>query len=154
MKIKPYIWSMLFLGMLAGCQDDEGPRLEPVEERRENAVQGVIDKLTAPANGWRLFYQPSPTSGQFLMLLDFEDNGDVRIRTDVGANGGEFRDQTSTYRVDIGLDLELIFGPMVCFTTSSSLVRPLSAGSLNSYSLRSEVRICFSPVRQTLASLR
>ncbi len=102
-------WCLLLPLILSSCGDDDGPELPPVEERKEEAVQGLIDDLIAPANGWRVNYSPTSGAGTFLMLLDFNENGEVLIKSDVAVNDGEFREHVSTYRVDVGLSLELIF---------------------------------------------
>jgi len=99
----------LVLGFaLFSCGNDEED-LPPIEERVSTAINGLKDKLTAPRNGWRLEYQPTEESGIFFMLLDFKENGEVNIQSDVADNDGEFIDQTITYRIDNALGLELIF---------------------------------------------
>lgn len=92
---------------LVACRDDEAD-LPPFEERVKEAVEGLRTELTAPANGWRLEYQPTPASGTFLILMKFLPNGDVNIKSDVPDNNGEFFDQKITYRIDNALSLELI----------------------------------------------
>ena len=98
----------LCLILTISCNDDDGPRLPSVEERVNEAISGLRNELTAPANGWQLEYQPRPDAGVFFMLLDFDENGEVRIQSDVAVNNGEFYDQTITYRIDNALGLELI----------------------------------------------
>ena len=98
---------IITLVTLAACDDNE-PNLPPVEERINEAVNTLRNDLIAPSNGWRLEYQPTPEAGIFFMLLDFKENGEVNIRSDVADNDGEFFDHTITYRIDNALGLELI----------------------------------------------
>ncbi|CAK9050123.1 DUF4302 domain-containing protein, partial [Durusdinium trenchii] len=94
---------------LQRCGDDDEPDLAPIEERVEAAISELRNELTAPSNGWRLNYKPTNQSGTFLILMDFEENGEVRVQSDVPDNDGEFLNQTITYRIDNSLGLELIF---------------------------------------------
>lgn len=96
------------LVVLVSCTEDNGPQLPSVEERVAEAVGNLTGQLTAPGNGWRIDYTPTPGTGSFLVLLDFNDDGTVRIQSDVIANDGEFRDQTIPYRIDNAQGLELI----------------------------------------------
>ncbi len=98
--------SIVVLG--ASCAFDDEAELPPVEERIEDATSTLIDQLTDPNNGWRLDYQPTPTGGIFLLLMEFDEDGTVRIRSDLGVNDGEFRDQTIPYRIDSRQGLELV----------------------------------------------
>lgn len=100
---------MLAVSSLFSCDDDDNDsNLAPVEERVADAIASLRANLTAPANGWRLEYQPTPESGTFFMLLKFTPDGEVNIKSDVADNNGEFFDQTITYRIDNALGLELI----------------------------------------------
>ena len=99
---------LLCCGVAASCNDDDGPNLPSVEERVNEAISGLRSELTTPENGWQLEYSPTPDAGVFFMLLDFDDNGDVRIQSDIADNDGEFYDETITYRIDNALGLELI----------------------------------------------
>ena len=101
------ILTLMFI-ILAGCNKGEEPKLPSVEERVKEAVENLEDLLTEPANGWRLNYQPTFESGTFLILLDFRNDGTVRVQSDVSANDGEFRDQIIAYRIDSSQGLELI----------------------------------------------
>ena len=106
MKRLLYILPIVFL--LLSCKENDGD-IDSVEDRIKKAINDLTGELTTPSNGWKVLYQPTSTSGSFLMILDFDEDGEVRIRTDVAANDGEFLDQTINYRVDNSLKLELIF---------------------------------------------
>lgn len=109
-----YLFIFLAGLFVLGCREEE-PDLPSFESRVTEAVEGLRSELTAPADGWRLEYQPTPSSGTFLILLKFSPNGDVNIKSDVPDNNGEFFDQTITYRIDNALSLELIFETFAVF---------------------------------------
>ena len=92
---------------LLGCTGDDSPSLPPFEERVSSAINSLRADLMSPSLGWRLEYQPTPESGVFFMLLEFDEK-EVRIQSDVVANNGFFYDQTIPYRLDNALGLELI----------------------------------------------
>lgn len=94
--------------ILYSCTNETEDIASP-EIRVATAINNFRSKLTAPANGWRVEYQPTPESGIFLLLMDFNENGEVQIQSDVPDNSGEFSSQTTTYRIDNALGLELIF---------------------------------------------
>jgi hypothetical protein len=97
------------LSGLVACKDDEVAIFEKTADERVIETIGELKAdLVAPANGWKLRYRPEQGSGSYYVFMNFEENGDVRIRTDLGANDGEFFDQTITYRVDSRLGIELI----------------------------------------------
>ncbi len=100
--------SLLILSLLFGCAVDDDPKLPSVEERVSEAKNNLLETLTGAANGWRLAYRPTNETGTFLILMDFNTDGTVRIQSDVAANNGEFRDHVVTYRVDIAQGTELI----------------------------------------------
>ena len=102
--------ALLLLGGACNSGDDDNLIFEQTaDERVAEAINNLRQLLTAPANGWVIRYQPVPESGAYNVLLDFDEDGNVRIRTDFGVNNNEFYDQTITYRIDNSLGLELIF---------------------------------------------
>ena len=88
--MKKYVPFLFLLGLL-GCQFNDDPKLPPVEERVADAIEEMEDLLVAPGNGWRIDYRPNDLGGDYLILLDFDRQGNVRIQSDVPANDGEFR---------------------------------------------------------------
>ncbi len=94
--------------MIISCTENDAD-IDSVEQRVREAINGLEDELNGPTLGWKAVYTPTDQSGGFFMLLDFNTNGQVRVRTDVAANDGEFFDHTMSYRVDNSLRLELIF---------------------------------------------
>jgi len=101
-----YLWLLLLI-LTVSCDDDDGPRLAPFDERVTEAVSNLRSELMAPNEGWKLEYQPTPDAGVFLMLLDFDDT-EVTIRSDVPDDDGVYFEQTIPYRIDNALGLELI----------------------------------------------
>ena len=103
-----YLWVLWMLAGGIACEQED-PHLPSVEERTSMAIEELRDLLTEPANGWRIDYHPIPESGTYFMVLNFDGDGTVNIRSDVSANGGEFYDHTIPYRIDAALGIELIF---------------------------------------------
>ncbi len=101
---------ILFLtfSYLVSCKNGETENLPSVEDRVNEAVTNLKSELTAPEFGWKIEYQPTSESGIFFMLAEFKQNGTVSISSDVADNGGEFYNQTISWRIDNGLGLELI----------------------------------------------
>ena len=99
---------VLLIALFWGCSQDEAAKLPSVEKRTQEAIDNLKDALTEPTSGWKLSYQPTNETGAFLILMDFNENGTVRIQSDVTANNGEFRDHTISYRIDSSQGLELV----------------------------------------------
>lgn len=102
------LYPFLLLVLVLGCQFNDDPKLPPVEERVADAIEEMEDLLVAPANGWRIDYRPNDLGGDYLIIMDFDRQGNVRIQSDVPANDGEFRDHIVSYRLDVGSGVELI----------------------------------------------
>lgn len=109
------IYFLFFTSLVLASCSVNNTDLPPVEERVKEAVDGLRFELLAPSNGWRLEYQPTEEAGTFLMLLNFDADGNVRIQSDVADNAGEFYDQTITYRIDNAQGLELILETFAVF---------------------------------------
>lgn len=99
----------LLVLIFTSCQDDGHVFEKSADERATEAIASLKEKLVAPSNGWIIKYRPEQASGSFNVLLKFDENNNVNIKTDYGVNEGEFYDQTVTYRIDNSLGLELIF---------------------------------------------
>ncbi len=109
--MKTIIYRFIFLLLvLVACKDDDQRIFEtPADERAAAAITDLKSDLVRPQFGWKLKYQPEDGSGSYWVLLKFEANGEVHIKSDLPQNEGEFFDQTITYRIDSSLGLELIF---------------------------------------------
>ncbi len=104
------IWIILSLtcSFFWGCNQDYEAKLPSVEERNSEAINNLKEFLLEPTNGWRLYYRPTSETGIFFILLNFNEDGTVRIQSDVAANEGEFIDHTISYRIDSSQGLELV----------------------------------------------
>ncbi|MEM6736319.1 MAG: DUF4302 domain-containing protein [Bacteroidota bacterium] len=112
--MKQAFWAIFPFMMLLACEDS---RLDipSVEERTSQASKELMDELTDPPFGWRLQYKPTNNAGIFLILLNFNSNGTVRIQSDVSDEGGIYLDQTISYRIDQDLETELILETYAVF---------------------------------------
>jgi hypothetical protein len=106
-----YLYLCCVIGLLlVSCKDDDINVFDKTaDERAAEAIANLKENLTSPQNGWRMLYKPVDEGGSYYVLLDFQDNNKVTIRTDLGVNDGEFFEQTIGYRIDNSLGLELIF---------------------------------------------
>src|SRR5918993_1200653 len=108
MKKWIYIFGFAII-TLTSCKDDEIAVFEKTaDERVAETIATLKQDLVSPANGWRLKYRPEDESGSFYVLMDFNEDNTVHIRSDLGSNDGQFFDQTITYRIDNSLGVELI----------------------------------------------
>ena len=104
---------LYFIGMLSillsSCKEDDINVFDKTaDERVAEAIATLKQDLIAPPNGWKLKYKPEAEAGSFYVLLDFDDNDKVTIKTDLGSDDGVYYEQTISYRVDNSLGLELI----------------------------------------------
>lgn len=110
MKKTLYTLATLLLITFTACEDDDKAVFDKTaDERAAEAIANLRADLIAPENGWRIKYRPQDGAGAFYVLLDFEENGKVGIKSDLGAEDGRYFDQTLSYRIDNSLGLELIF---------------------------------------------
>lgn len=108
--MKKILYAIAIVMTVVSCGEDEDLIFEKTaDERVAEAISNLKQDLVAPANGWKIRYTPQEGAGSYHVLLDFDENDRVTIRTDLGAREGEFFEQTITYRIDNSLGLELIF---------------------------------------------
>ena len=95
---------------LTACRDGEVKPLfdKSADERTADAIASLKTDLTAPVNGYKLKYNPTEGAGSYHVLIKFNADNTVRIRTDLAADDKRYFDETLTYRIDSGLGLELI----------------------------------------------
>lgn len=99
----------VLLVVLASCQDDDVNLFEKTaDERAAEAISTLKQDLIAPAEGWLVRYRPQEGAGSYYVLMDFQENDKVVIKTDLGAEDGEYFEDTISYRVDNSMGLELI----------------------------------------------
>ena len=102
------IWVAVMV--LFSCKNDDDVALfeKTADERVADAIAALKQDLVAPANGWRVKYRPEADYGSFYVLMDFDEDNMVTIKSDLGNNDGEFFEQRMSYRIDSSLGLELI----------------------------------------------
>lgn len=107
--MKKILVPALFFILMISCKDDDINVFDKsAEERVAEKVAALKSELVAPANGWKLKYQPESGSGFYYVLLDFNDDNTVTIQTDLSGEENAYHEQTITYRIDNSLGLELI----------------------------------------------
>lgn len=107
---KAYYIIWIFIIAITSCDNDDDVAIfeKSADERAAEAIANLKQDLIAPANGWRIKYRPESESGSFYVLMDFNEDNTVNIKSDVAYNDGAFFDATVTYRIDNSLGLELI----------------------------------------------
>ncbi len=108
MKKGIYIFFVALI-ILTSCKDDDGVFDKTADERVAEAIASLKADLIAPVNGWRIKYTPESGAGSYYVLLKFDNDNRVNIKTDISQNDGEFYDKSISYRIDNSLSLELIF---------------------------------------------
>ena len=111
--LRKLLISILVITVLS-CSDDR-LELPSVEDRVAESTEDLRDELTDPQFGWRIDYKPTADAGTFLILLNFDEDGTVRIRSDVPDDGGIYLDQTVSYRIDQELATELVLETYAVF---------------------------------------
>lgn len=111
MKKIVYILFAAFVSIaFSACDNGDTQVFEKTaDERAAEAIANLKADLVAPANGWRVKYKPVDESGSYYVLLNFDEDNKVTIKTDLGASDGEFFEQRISYRIDNSLGLELVF---------------------------------------------
>jgi hypothetical protein len=103
------IYQMVLLLLLVSCKDEQESLFDKSsDERAAEAIASLKSELVRPANGWKVKYRPESQSGSFWVLMKFNENNEVTIKSDLAQNNSEFFEQTITYRIDNSLGLELI----------------------------------------------
>lgn len=99
----------IYFIFFTSCKDDDINVFDKTaDERVAEAIALLKADLVAPPEGWRVKYRPVEGTGSYYILMKFHDNDKVTIKTDFGANEGEFYEQTIGYRIDSSMGLELI----------------------------------------------
>lgn len=108
--MKKILYAIITWGIvLTSCKDDDINLFDKsADERAAEAISSLKQDLVAAPNGWIVRYKPQEGAGSYYVLLDFNENDEVMIKTDLGAEGGEYFQDTISYRVDNSMGLELI----------------------------------------------
>lgn len=107
--MKKTIYFLLIIFTTLSCDDDDIRVFDKTaDERAAEAIATLKADLVAPANGWRVKYRPVDEAGAFYVLMKFGENNKVTIQSDLGADAGDYLNQTIGYRIDNSLGLELV----------------------------------------------
>src|SRR5690349_3783495 len=100
--MKKVIYTLIGAALaLAACHDDDVNVFnKTADERAADAIASLKQDLVGPANGWMIKYQPQEGAGSYYVLLDFNENDKVVIKSDLGAQGGQYFQDTIGYRID------------------------------------------------------
>jgi len=107
--MKKVLYTIAMMLALLSCEEDDVNVFDKTaDERAAEAIANLKQELVAPANGWRIKYKPEEGSGSYYVLMDFDENNTVIIKSDLGAEDGDYFQDTISYRIDNSLGLELI----------------------------------------------
>jgi hypothetical protein len=108
--MKKLFYSLCLALVVTFSCDNDDIRIfdKTADERSAEAIAALKSDLTGAENGWLVKYRPVDGTGSYYVLFDFEENNKVTIQTDLGADNGEYQNQTIGYRIDNSLGLELI----------------------------------------------
>ncbi|GEM_PF-2912457 len=111
--MKKYILQIISIAVIAvlgfsSCVKSETESVfdESVNQRFEKMKGEYIKVLSSAENGWIGYYAPNNKVGGFAILMKFDDKGNVKMASDFYQ--GKY-DNTSTYRIDKKLKVELVF---------------------------------------------
>ncbi len=95
---------LLFFAMSCSNNDVDPLFDQTINERTDALKTEYLNVLTVPENGWIGYYSPNKNFGAYTMLLDFEEDGGVSIKSDYQSDEDDI-----TYRLDKTLKIELVF---------------------------------------------
>jgi hypothetical protein len=102
--------SIIAFALMLSCKEADVSIFDKTPDQRvAEAVTSLKNDLTAPSFGWKLKYKPTPDAGSFYVLLNFKDDNQLIIQSDLGVRDGKFFQDTLTYRIDSSLGLQLVF---------------------------------------------
>jgi hypothetical protein len=109
MKKTSYNILYILVILLVSCKDDDINLFEKTaDERAADAIATLKADLIAPANGWRIKYRPVDDAGSYYVLMSFNEDNKVTIKTDLSAEDGKYFEETISYRIDNSMGIELI----------------------------------------------
>ena len=122
--MKKYIWMLLLLVCSCTNGDVDSVFDKTPEERVEALKSEYSDILTSSPHGWKVYFSSVNTTGQWLVLMDFDKNGDVTMSCDPVNMGGVVYDESGvlTYRMDFSQAPELVFETYSQFTAWNEIV--------------------------------
>ena len=120
-KLLAFLSVFVLLLLVVSCNSDND--IEPlfdqsINERTQALKTEYSNVLVSPENGWVGYYSPNDNFGFYTILLDFDSNGNVAIKSDYDLGSV---DSNITYRIDKTLKLELVFESTSVFSEIFSL---------------------------------
>lgn len=105
LKLTSSVFALILVAI--SCTDNDVEPLfdQTINERVDQIKTEYSNVLTTPEYGWIGLYSPNENFGASTMLMDFDENGFVTLKSDY-LSGTE--DNTITYRIDKTLKLELV----------------------------------------------
>ena len=112
------ILTVLFF--VIGCTDNDVEPLydQSINERTEALKGEYFNILTAPENGWIGYYSPNESFGAYTMLMNFDVDSNVDIKSDYELGD---QDNEITFRIDKTLKIELVLESFSVFSQIFSL---------------------------------
>lgn len=111
--MKNRIYRLLLVCFLAilflpSCSDRDVDYLfdGSVNERFEKLKTDYVKVFTSAENGWIGYYSPNAKVGGFVLLMKFDDKGNVEMASDYEHGNN---DNKTTYRIDKTLKIQLVF---------------------------------------------
>ena len=113
-NIIKHVLVVMALVLVAGCADNNVDPLfdQSVNERTDALKSEYLKALTSPENGWIGYYSPNKDFGVYSIVMDFDENGAVKIDSDY--NQG-VDNNSITYRIDKSLKIELVLESFAVF---------------------------------------
>lgn len=106
--------AILLLVFIASCADNEVEPLfdQSINERTEALKSQYNNVLTIPENGWIGYYSPNSSFGAYTMLMNFDEDGSLDIKSDYESGA---LDNVITYRIDKTLKVEIVLETFAVF---------------------------------------
>src|SRR3954462_12513721 len=103
---KGFYTFIILIIVFSGCRDNNINVFDKTaDQRAAEAIANLKSELIAPADGWRMKYTPESGSGSYYVLMNFNADNTLTLRTDLSADSGAYQQQTLTYRIDNSLGL-------------------------------------------------
>ena len=126
-KMRDIISILLLIAGCYSCSNNEVDNLfDKSPEARIETKKAEYRKILLDApHGWKTYFGTSSTLGRWLILMDFDENGEVTMKCDpvdyYYINGVKFEDPI-TYRIDYSQAPELIFESFSQFSAWNEFV--------------------------------
>jgi len=123
MKLKYLFFSLVAVAVLASCnRDDQGLFDQSALERVNTYMDTVSNILVSSESGWEMLYFPNEYSGGQVILVDFNEHGQVKAaaKNSVTTDGKYEEDAHSTWCMKADQ------GPVLSFDTYNRVIHAFS----------------------------